>query len=119
MAINPQVCARFGEPQERTAEGRAAALYSSLIADLSQLNLLGGRGYNERTPLAKMYRDARTLRIFDGPTEALLSNLGRCLLSKATRDEVTDLFRSLCASSIHAAAIEELSALNETDGAPC
>ncbi|MBH5372201.1 acyl-CoA dehydrogenase family protein [Bradyrhizobium glycinis] len=90
--------------------------WCGIVADQC-VQLVGGRGYDEGTPLAKIYRDARILRIFEGPTEALLSHLGRCLLSKATRDEISDLFRSLGASSVHAAAIEELSALNETDGA--
>ncbi|MDA9420876.1 acyl-CoA dehydrogenase family protein [Bradyrhizobium sp. CCBAU 53380] len=81
------------------------------------VQLLGGRGYDEGTPLAKIYRDARILRIFEGPTEALLAHLGRCLLSKATRDEIADLFRSVGAASVHAGAIAELSGLNETDGA--
>ncbi|MGY3034202.1 alkylation response protein AidB-like acyl-CoA dehydrogenase [Bradyrhizobium sp. USDA 4354] len=90
--------------------------WCGLVADQC-VQLLGGRGYDEGTPLAKIYRDARILRIFEGPTEALLSHLGRCLLSKATRDEIADLFRSVGAASVHAAAIEELSGLNETDGA--
>ncbi|WP_346656751.1 acyl-CoA dehydrogenase family protein [Bradyrhizobium sp. NBAIM14] len=90
--------------------------WCGLVADQC-VQLLGGRGYDEGTPLAKIYRDARILRIFEGPTEALLSHLGRCLLSKATRDEIADLFRSVGAASVHAAAIEELSGLDETDGA--
>ena len=57
------------------------------------------------------------LRIFEGPTETLLSHLGRCLLSRATRDEIADLFLSLGAAPVHAAAIKELSGLSETDGA--
>ncbi|WP_456835955.1 acyl-CoA dehydrogenase family protein [Bradyrhizobium sp. USDA 4519] len=81
------------------------------------VQLLGGRGYDEGTPLAKIYRDARILRIFEGPTETLLSHLGRCLLSRATRDEIADLFVSLGAASVHADVVEELRGLNETDGA--
>ncbi|WP_456725286.1 acyl-CoA dehydrogenase family protein [Bradyrhizobium sp. USDA 4350] len=90
--------------------------WCGLVADQC-VQLLGGRGYDEGTPLAKIYRDARILRIFEGPTETLLSHLGRCLLSRATRDEISDLFVSLGAASIHAAAIEELCGLDQTDGA--
>lgn len=90
--------------------------WCGLVADQC-VQLLGGRGYDEGTPVAKIYRDARILRIFEGPTETLLSHLGRCLLSRATRDEIADLFRSLGATAVYAAAIEELSGLNETDGA--
>ncbi|MGY2804020.1 acyl-CoA dehydrogenase family protein [Bradyrhizobium sp. USDA 4506] len=90
--------------------------WCGLVADQC-VQLLGGRGYDEGTPVAKIYRDARILRIFEGPTETLLSHLGRCLLSRATRDEIADLFLSLGAAPVHAAAIEELSGLNETDGA--
>ncbi|MFQ3459015.1 acyl-CoA dehydrogenase family protein [Bradyrhizobium sp. UFLA01-814] len=90
--------------------------WCGVVADQC-VQLLGGRGYDEGTPVAKIYRDARILRIFEGPTEALLSHLGRCLLSRATRDEIADLFLSLGAAQIHAAMMEELSGLNETDGA--
>ncbi|WP_375789986.1 acyl-CoA dehydrogenase family protein [Bradyrhizobium sp. Pha-3] len=90
--------------------------WCGLVADQC-VQLLGGRGYDEGTPVAKIYRDVRILRIFEGPTETLLSHLGRCLLSRATRDEIADLFLSLDAAPVHAAAIEELAGLNETDGA--
>ncbi|MES2179197.1 MAG: aminotransferase class I/II-fold pyridoxal phosphate-dependent enzyme [Gemmatimonadota bacterium] len=42
----------------------------------SAMQLLGGRGYVETNPLAPMLRDARLLRIFEGPTEPLLVHLG-------------------------------------------
>ncbi|PAY08607.1 hypothetical protein CK489_12980 [Bradyrhizobium sp. UFLA03-84] len=90
--------------------------WCGLVADQC-VQLLGGRGYDEGTPLAKIYRDARILRFFEGPTETLLSHLGRCLLYRATRDEIADLFVSLGAASVHADAIEELRGLDETDGA--
>lgn len=40
------------------------------------LQLLGGRGYDEPNEVARRFRDARLLRIFEGPTEALQSHLG-------------------------------------------
>ncbi len=46
------------------------------------LQLLGGRGYVETNPLAQLFRDARLLRIFEGPTEPLLVHLG----TRAMRD---------------------------------
>lgn len=46
------------------------------------LQLLGGRGYVESNPLAQLFRDARLLRIFEGPTEPLLVHLG----TRAMRD---------------------------------
>lgn len=40
------------------------------------LQLLGGRGYLENNVLARIVRDARILRIFEGPTETLAAYLG-------------------------------------------
>jgi 8-amino-7-oxononanoate synthase len=46
------------------------------------MQLLGGRGYVESNPAAQLFRDARLLRIFEGPTEPLLVHLG----TRAMRD---------------------------------
>ncbi|CAN5351887.1 hypothetical protein BH09GEM1_BH09GEM1_04830 [soil metagenome] len=46
------------------------------------MQLLGGRGYVESNPVAQLFRDARLLRIFEGPTEPLLVHLG----TRALRD---------------------------------
>ena len=46
------------------------------------LQLLGGRGYIESNPVAQLFRDARLLRIVEGPTEPLLVHLG----TRAMRD---------------------------------
>lgn len=40
---------------------------------------LGARGYSEQAPVARAMRDARMLRIGEGPTEALLAHLGGSL----------------------------------------
>lgn len=42
----------------------------------TSLQLLGGRGYIETNVIARFYRDARILRIFEGPTETLAAFLG-------------------------------------------
>ena len=46
------------------------------------MQLLGGRGYVESNPVAQLFRDARLLRIYEGPTEPLLVHLG----TRAMRD---------------------------------
>jgi alkylation response protein AidB-like acyl-CoA dehydrogenase len=76
--------------------------WSNRIVDQC-LQFLGGRGYEEEMLVARMYRDARILRIFEGPTEALLAHLGRSFFSPATRDTVADLFSDLGAARTHAA----------------
>ncbi len=48
------------------------------------LQLLGGRGYIETNCLARIYRDARILRIFEGPTETIAAYLGARLWHNAT-----------------------------------
>ncbi|WP_264770467.1 acyl-CoA dehydrogenase family protein [Coxiella burnetii] len=40
------------------------------------VQLLGGRGYIESNQVPQLFRDARLLRIFEGPTEMLLMYLG-------------------------------------------
>jgi alkylation response protein AidB-like acyl-CoA dehydrogenase/acyl carrier protein len=48
-------------------------------ADLS-MQILGGRGYLESEQVARTFRDARVLRIFEGPSEALLHHVGASAL---------------------------------------
>jgi acyl-CoA synthetase (AMP-forming)/AMP-acid ligase II/alkylation response protein AidB-like acyl-CoA dehydrogenase/acyl carrier protein len=45
------------------------------------MQTLGGRGYIETNYVPQMYRDARIARIFEGPSEVLLSHLGNRLLN--------------------------------------
>lgn len=51
------------------------AEFSNQAAD-DLIQLLGGRGYEEKNIAPRLWRDSRTLRIFEGPTEALLLHLG-------------------------------------------
>jgi acyl-CoA synthetase (AMP-forming)/AMP-acid ligase II/alkylation response protein AidB-like acyl-CoA dehydrogenase/acyl carrier protein len=60
---------------------------------------LGGRGYVETNLAPRMLRDARLLRIFEGPTEVLLAHLG----SRAAQGEA-DLFAWLEARDPEGAA---------------
>jgi acyl-CoA synthetase (AMP-forming)/AMP-acid ligase II/alkylation response protein AidB-like acyl-CoA dehydrogenase/acyl carrier protein len=45
------------------------------------MQILGGRGYIEDNVIASLYRDARLLRIFEGPTETLEYHLGSFLFA--------------------------------------
>lgn len=47
------------------------------------MQLLGGRGYIDNTPIAQLLRDARILRIFEGPTETMSAFLGARLMGNA------------------------------------
>ncbi|MEM7500355.1 MAG: acyl-CoA dehydrogenase family protein, partial [Pseudomonadota bacterium] len=49
------------------------------------LQLLAGRGYMEHNLLAMLHRDARAIRIFEGPTEALRHHLGAQLFENVDR----------------------------------
>ncbi len=53
------------------------------------LQLLGARGYTEPNGMARIYRDARVIRIFEGPTEAMTAYLGAWTAVKS--DEVKEL----------------------------
>jgi alkylation response protein AidB-like acyl-CoA dehydrogenase len=48
------------------------------------MQLLGGRGYIDNTPIAQLLRDARILRIFEGPTETMSTFLGARLMGNST-----------------------------------
>lgn len=43
------------------------------------LQVMGGRGYIEGNRVARMLRDARVIRIFEGPTEAVAQHLGKMI----------------------------------------
>jgi alkylation response protein AidB-like acyl-CoA dehydrogenase len=44
------------------------------------MQALGGRGYVENNAVPQLFRDARLLRIFEGPTETMQSHLGTLVL---------------------------------------
>lgn len=63
-------------PSEACAIAKIAGtewLWESVDATVQ---FMGGRGYIEANLVPQMLRDARLLRIFEGPTEALLAHLG-------------------------------------------
>jgi acyl-CoA synthetase (AMP-forming)/AMP-acid ligase II/alkylation response protein AidB-like acyl-CoA dehydrogenase/acyl carrier protein len=49
------------------------------------VQLLGGRGYMENNDAARLLRDARLLRIFEGPSETLATHLGASVLAASDR----------------------------------
>ncbi|WP_243902798.1 phosphopantetheine-binding protein, partial [Aetokthonos hydrillicola] len=63
------------------------------------LQLLGGRGYIETNIVPQIFRDARILRIFEGPTETLYMYLGSSILHGSE-----SLFKFLV-DGLHAPAI--------------
>lgn len=71
-----------------------ATEWASEIADTA-LQFLGGRGYEEDLLVARIYRDLRITRIFEGPTETLLSHLSRQFSSRATSEQVRGVFVEL------------------------
>ncbi|WP_171163521.1 acyl-CoA dehydrogenase family protein [Streptomyces sp. I05A-00742] len=81
---------------EQLDQGRPVALESVTAAKVMTsewlgqaadrlLQLLGGRGYDEANPAARLYRDVRVYRIFEGATEALLDFLGTRALTQPER----------------------------------
>jgi amino acid adenylation domain-containing protein len=45
------------------------------------VQMLGARGYEESSGISQLFRDARTFRIFEGPTEALTMYIGARMFS--------------------------------------
>ncbi|MFO1045731.1 MAG: aminotransferase class I/II-fold pyridoxal phosphate-dependent enzyme [Planctomycetaceae bacterium] len=75
------------------------------------MQLLGGRGYVETNIAPQLLRDARLLRIFEGPTETLLMYLGANVLLRGesiTRMLAEDLQFPAAASALQA-AVQQLS----------
>ncbi len=66
------------------------------------VQLLGGRGYIESNRAPQLLRDARLLRIFEGPTEALNLYLGGRLLNQ----QGADLYQFMT-QQLHAPAIAQ------------
>ncbi|MEY2933627.1 MAG: hypothetical protein RL033_4376 [Pseudomonadota bacterium] len=67
-------------PVEAFAACKVAAPEFLWRATDDLMQLLGGRGYTENTPVPQMMRDARVLRIFEGPTETMSTFLGARLM---------------------------------------
>jgi acyl-CoA synthetase (AMP-forming)/AMP-acid ligase II/alkylation response protein AidB-like acyl-CoA dehydrogenase/acyl carrier protein len=70
-------------PEEFYALAKIAGPESLAVAADHLLQMLGGRGYIETNIAPQLYRDARLLRIFEGPTETMLIFLGSRLASES------------------------------------
>lgn len=69
------------------------------------IQALGGRGYIETNILPQFLRDARVLRIFEGPTESLRMHLGSTVMA-GDRRQVADLLTRHCGAHDLAAELE-------------
>ncbi|MBA2655451.1 MAG: amino acid adenylation domain-containing protein [Tatlockia sp.] len=56
--------------------------YLGIMAD-RLVQTLGARGYEEKSGISQLFRDARVFRIFEGPTEALTMYLGSRVIGKS------------------------------------
>ena len=66
------------------------------------VQVMGGRGFDDRMLVSRFHRDSRIFRIFEGPTETLLSHVARSFRSRATADVVEAQFTALDAADLHA-----------------
>jgi alkylation response protein AidB-like acyl-CoA dehydrogenase/3-oxoacyl-(acyl-carrier-protein) synthase/acyl carrier protein len=66
------------------------------------MQFMGGRGYVETNLVPQMWRDARLLRIFEGPTEALLAHVGAALVKGRSGLQVflAERFAGPCAAKV-------------------
>jgi hypothetical protein len=74
--------------------------------------VLGGRGYIESNGVPQLLRDARLLRVFEGPTEPLLMHLGTLALGrpKGLRHLIGELFEAPALADEVASALLALEA---------
>ena len=70
-------------PEEFYALAKIVGPESLGIAADHLIQMLGGRGYIETNIAPQLYRDARLLRIFEGPTETMWMFLGSRLVSES------------------------------------
>lgn len=82
-----------------------ASELASQVIDYS-LQMTGGRGYVEPNGLARIYRDIRSFRIIEGPTEALATHLGGAFILMPERFEGLSICRAQ--ASLLAPVIERL-----------
>lgn len=66
-------------PHDLVAAAKLVAARTSTAAIDEAIQFLGGRGYTEEYPLARMYRDARLTRIGGGTDEMLRQIIATCL----------------------------------------
>lgn len=70
-------------PEEFFALVKYAGPESLGLAVDHLLQMLGGRGYIETNLVPQLYRDARLVRIFEGPTETMIMFLGSRIASQS------------------------------------
>ena len=70
-------------PEEMFALVKYAGPESLGLAVDHLLQMLGGRGYIETNLVPQLYRDARLVRIFEGPTETMVMFLGSRIASQS------------------------------------
>jgi acyl-CoA synthetase (AMP-forming)/AMP-acid ligase II/alkylation response protein AidB-like acyl-CoA dehydrogenase/7-keto-8-aminopelargonate synthetase-like enzyme/acyl carrier protein len=76
------------------------------------VQILGGRGYTENNPASRLLRDARVLRIFEGPTETIRYHLGSIALHQT--NEITSFLRNeFSAPSVSQAFADTSERINE------
>jgi alkylation response protein AidB-like acyl-CoA dehydrogenase len=80
------------------------------------MQLMGGRGYEESNVVARIFRDIRVIRIFEGPTETLRFHLGGLVVrsDKAFR-EVCESLEAVDVYELTFRKLEELSSIDYLD----
>lgn len=91
-------------PEELFAAAKVAGPEAAWRATDQLMQLLGARGYIETNGVPQMLRDARLLRIFEGPSETMLMFVGSRLLAGA---RVSDFIRHQLAQDALADGIDE------------
>jgi len=92
-------------PEEFYALAKIVGPESLGIAVDHLIQMLGGRGYIETNIAPQLYRDARLLRIFEGPTETMLMFLGSRLASQS--QPLTTFLRAYARGSTVVARLAE------------
>lgn len=93
-------------PDELFAAAKVGGPEESWRAVDQLMQLLGARGYIETNGVPQMLRDARLLRIFEGPSETMLMYVGSRLLAGSAG--LADFIRDQLAQDALATALEEV-----------
>lgn len=71
-----------GRPVPAVVLAAVKLLASETLGEVSDaaLQLLGGRGFCDNSPIGQLWRDARVTRLFEGPSETLAAFIGQSVL---------------------------------------
>ncbi|HYG59154.1 MAG TPA: acyl-CoA dehydrogenase family protein [Symbiobacteriaceae bacterium] len=120
LAFRTADCYEKGEPLLRTLIPIAKARTADRALQLARAGLecLGGNGYIEEYPMARLLRDAQVLTVWEGPENVLALDLLRVLAKHGPGDFVAEVDGALAGVSDPALAEARQAVLSQVEAFP-